>query len=182
MKTVRKIFLGFLALVAYTAIAISGKALRDRPPELNMSALVYVVLLVASVIYFHWLFRAFLMPFSGLSKEEQAALLNRALGQYRIGFFAGTIGFGYFCLALYVFGFFHDMPDKSDFPNFTIGTIFFIGLGVLAQARGLILSLIKPESNEEGKIASEPADSTNDNSTDQPGSPEVTQPPSSLPS
>jgi hypothetical protein len=179
MKILRKTVLGVLAFMAFIAVSMSGRVLRERPPELTTSALVYVVLLVASVIYFHWLFRAFLMPFSGLSKEEQAAFLNRALGQYRIGFFAGTIGFGYFYLALYVFGFFHDLPDKSDVPNFTMGAIFFIGLGVLAQARSLILSLIKPESNEECKTASEPTHSTNDNSTARLGSPEISQPPAS---
>jgi hypothetical protein len=179
MKTLRKIVLDNLAFVAWMVIAISGSVHRDRPAELAMADLVYAVLLVASVIYWHWLLRAFLLPLSGMSKVAQAALSSRALGQYRIGFFAGTIGFGYFCLALHVFGFFMDRPGKANDSSFALVAIFFIGLGVLAQARSLILSLIHPESTGECKTASEPTGSTTDNSTDQLGSPEVTQPPTS---
>ncbi len=179
MKTLRKTVLGVLAFVAWVVIGISGGVFRDRPAELSRSEVVYAGLLIASVIYFHWLCRAFLMPLSGLSKEQQAALLDHGLKNYRSGFFAGTIGLGYICLALYVFGFFADRPGKADDPNFVWVAIFFIGLGVLAQTRGLILSLIKPESDEECKTASELTDSTDDNSTARLGSPEAPQPPAS---
>lgn len=161
MKTARNIILGIFGLGAWTLIDISGTMLRDYGGVLSTDNVVYVVLLVLSVIYFHWLSRVFVMPLSGLSHSERFALIEQAMSKYWGGFFRGSVGFGYFLLILYIFAYVVETPRHSEVPNFALGAIFFIGLGVLAQARGLVLVLTRREFGTRQKDGIEPDGAAN---------------------
>lgn len=146
MRRARNILLGLLGFGAWIVIGISGDMIHERKVGLTTDGVVYVLLLTLSVIYFHWLFRLFVMPLYGLSKSERVDLSDRSKKHYSKGFFRGAIGLGYFCLALYVFALLMDMPGREP-PNFALGAIFFIGLGTLAQVRGVVLALTNDRDN-----------------------------------
>jgi hypothetical protein len=143
----RNIGLGVLGFGAWVVIGIAGDLIRERGDPLIKTDFVYLLLLFLAVIYFHWLFRMFVMPLSRLPQSKRDALIDRATKKYRAGFFRGTVGFSYFLLCLYGFEYLVGSPMRSEAPNFVLGAIFFIGLGVLAQARGLMLALMSSELN-----------------------------------
>jgi hypothetical protein len=145
VKLARNIVLGILGFGAWIVIGIAGDSFRERGENLVTADIIYLLLLVLAVIYFHWLFRVFLMPLAGLPESERAALVDKTMSKYWGGFFRGTVGFGYFLLCLYGFAFVVETPRRSDVPNFALGAIFFIGLGVLAQTRALVLTLTRRE-------------------------------------
>jgi hypothetical protein len=147
VKLARNIALGILGFGAWIVIGIAGDSTRERGETLIRADIVYLFLLFLAVIYFHWLFRVFVMPLSGLPESERVALIDPAMRRYRGGFFRGTVGFGYFLLCLYGLAYVVDTPERSEAPNFALGALFFIGLGVLAQTRALVLTLTSHEFN-----------------------------------
>jgi hypothetical protein len=147
VKTACNIALGVLGFGAWVVIGSAGDSIRERGDALTSADIFYLLLLIMAVVYFHWLFRVFVMPLSGLPQSKRVALNDRVNKKYWAGFFRGTVGCGYFLLFLYVFAYLLETPKHSEVPNFALGAIFFIGLGVLAQARGLVLALTSPELN-----------------------------------
>jgi hypothetical protein len=157
VKIARNIGLGVLGFGAWVVIGIAGDSIRERGAPLIKADFVYLFLLVLAVIYFHWLFRIFVMPLSGLPPYKRNALNERALKNYWAGFFRGTVGFGYFLLCLYLFAYLMESPRRLEAPNFALGAIFFIGLGILAQTRALVLALTNPELNMDHEESNEGA-------------------------
>jgi hypothetical protein len=147
MKLLRRFILGALALIAWTQIGISGEMLQVPWERFTVRDFVYPALLLASVLYLHWLFRVFLMPLSHLGQEQRERLKEQALAQYSKGFLAGTVGLGYLLLALYLGGFLTGFRGKAITGNLVWEGVFFIALGTLAQVRGLVLFL----SGDSGK-------------------------------
>jgi hypothetical protein len=161
VKVARNIALGILGFGAWIVIGIAGDSIRDRGETLIRADIVYLFLLFLAVIYFHWLFRVFVMPLSGLPESERVALIDRAMRRYWGGFFRRTVGFGYFLLCLYGFAYVMETPRRSEVPNFALGAIFFIGLGVLAQTRALVLTLTRHEFNSLENESIEPGGPAN---------------------
>jgi hypothetical protein len=161
VKLARNISLGILGFTAWVVIGTAGDVIRQRGENLRTADIVYLLLLVLAVIYFHWLFRVFAMPLAGLPESERAALVDKTMSRYWGGFFRGTVGLGYFLLCLYMFAYAMDTPTRSEVPNFALGAIFFIGLGVLAQARALVLTLTRRELDIRQKESIEPGGPAN---------------------
>jgi hypothetical protein len=151
MKTVKQILLGVLAFLAWIEISVSGERLRVPRGDFTAWLLIYPALLVASVIYLHWLFRAFLMPLSHLSSERREELKEQALAHYSKGFLAGTVGLGYIFLVSYVVGLLTGMPDGPQVPSMILPAVFLIALGTLAQVRGLVRHLSGGELKQPGR-------------------------------
>ena len=137
----KQFLLGLLGLIAWTQIGISGQMLQVPRERFTAGHFAYPALLLASVVYLHWLFRVFLMPLSHLDPEQRQTLRQQAVAQYSKGFLAGTVGLGYLLLALYIVGFFAELRDQPTTPNLVWPAVFFIALGTLAQVRGLVRRL-----------------------------------------
>lgn len=150
MKLARNIALGILGFGAWIVIGIAGESFRERREPLERAHIIYLLLLFLAVIYFHWLFREFVMPLSRLRYSERVALIHRTLSRYPDGVYWRTVGtgcfiFGYLLLCLYGFAYVEGgetpLRSEAEAPNLALGAILFIGLGVLAQTRALVLSL-----------------------------------------
>ncbi len=151
MKTVKRILLGVLGFLAWIQIGISGDMLQVPRKDFTAGCFIYPALLIASVVYLNWLFRVFLMPLSHLGAEQRQTLKQQAVAQYSRGFLAGTVGFGYFLLALYAFGFLANLRGQPTTPNLALPGVFFILLGTLAQVRGLVRHLSGCVLSQTGK-------------------------------
>ena len=127
-----------LALYAWTQIWISGEMLQVPWLRFTVGDFAYPWLLLASVVYLHWLFRVFLMPLSHLGREQRERITQQALAQYSKGFLSGTVGLGYLLLALYIVGFLTGFRGRPITPNLVWAGVFFIAVGTLAQVRGLV--------------------------------------------
>jgi hypothetical protein len=138
MMFLKHVVLGLLGLIAWMQLGISGEMLRVPREQFTTGHFAYPAVLLASVVYLHWLFRVSLMPLSHLGREQQATLRQQALSQYWKGFLAGTVGLGYVLLALYICGYFTGLRVQPETPNLVWPGVFFIGLGTLAQVRGLV--------------------------------------------
>ena len=135
MKLIKNILFIVLGFVAWMAIGISDRMLESKGP-LGTEDFVYAAVLVLSVVYFHCMLRRFVLPLQGLPKDTTRQVRDAYVLRYAKGFLAGTIGWGYVLLFFHVFA----LLDRnvSGKPSFLPAALFFIALGVLAQARAVI--------------------------------------------
>jgi hypothetical protein len=139
------ILLTCLGLAAWAQIGISAIGQEPNTPP-TIYDYVHTSLLFCSVVYIHWALRTFLMSFRGVPKEHIPDIRQAINTKYARGFLSGTISFGYLLLIIHTIAFLD--RSVSHRPNFLFGAIFFIVLGILAQARAAIQYLCQVYSKE----------------------------------
>jgi len=146
MKILRNILLAVATLASWIIIGISGTVRADIAGK-TADAIQYSVLLCLSLLYLQWALDRFLLPISSLPKADRQELLRSARSKYKAGFFAGTTGFGYILLTLYVISLFANPGEIGDVPNFIIAAVFFIVIGTIAEARTLVKMLAEERAD-----------------------------------
>lgn len=138
------ILIGWLAFACIIVLGWAGRVLQSRSPQQIVVAedYLFVGLVVASIFFLQYAMERYLVPPNVFTKEQRKRLLEGAQGFYRKTFFRGAIGISYFFLILYAV----EYLRPSDFAlarkiNEIAYSIFFLILGLLARARGIILHL-----------------------------------------
>ena len=119
-------------------IGFSGEMMRIATPP-GRNDYVYALLLVLSVVYLHWILRTFLMPIKQLPQPKAKELQDVVFARTAKGFYAGTIGTGYFLPAIHVFALLD--RNASHRPDFLFLALFLIALGTFAQTRAVVENL-----------------------------------------
>ena len=119
-------------LISWLLIGMSGHMIKSTEPR-TYGDITYAMLLILSVIFLHWALRSFLIPINRVPNSHVPKLRAAVEKKYTKGFFAGVVGIGYLILALHVFA----LLDRAVTirPSHLHLALFFIALGVLAQAR-----------------------------------------------
>jgi hypothetical protein len=130
--TIKSTILFLAGLMSWLMIGMSGQMIKSTEPR-TYGDITYAILLILSVIFLHWALRSFLIPINRVPDLHVPKLRAAVEKKYTKGFFAGVVGIGYLLLALHVFA----LLDRSVTirPSHLHLALFFIALGVLAQAR-----------------------------------------------
>ena len=152
MKIIKGIILSLLVFISVATVMSSSEtreALVHRP--LKWADYTYPIFLIAAVFFLQELFLRFVVPLQLFTVEEKKEVLSQARQYYSKGFFAGTIGMGYFFIALYVFDYFDFLLPSHDIvkapPNFVLAGIFFIAVGITVKIKGILIFLAKHKGN-----------------------------------
>ncbi len=144
MNTALKIFRGALATVAVVVIMGSPNLPEAVPPTDRTTAMVMAFLVFLSVAFLHRLLVRYVTAADLLSTGEHGELLRAGEVGCRRGFFAETDTVGFLLVLLYaswVAGFPLHVPGTPPFGSFLLGVVFLF-LGLLARARGIVISLL----------------------------------------
>jgi hypothetical protein len=120
--------------------ALSNGETQSRPSLRRITCSLGIV--VASIFFLQYAVERCLVPPNIFPKEEGKRLLEGAQGFYRKTFFRGAIGLSYFFLILYVYEYVRLVSVFLERERNAIAySVFFLILGLLARARGIILHL-----------------------------------------
>ena len=76
-------------------IGISGETLKHST-GLSNENIVYLVVFFVALSYSHWCLYWFISPLQHMAKEQRLLIKRLSHNSYKKGFFAGTVGLGYF--------------------------------------------------------------------------------------
>lgn len=149
MKTSLNILRVVLAAFAAFIIASSRYAAGTGGKDNHTSAAVWAVLTFASVTFLHWLLLRYIVV-DGLRPSLAPKQLQVAGDSgYSRSFFRGTTGIGYLSVFLYVSEIFYRLdlvrngPTQAVPTGFLLVGVTFLFLGLIARARGIIVSLME---------------------------------------
>ena len=144
MNRFLNILFGWLAFACVIILGQTSGALRSRVPDQPMAweDYVFLGLVVASIFFLHYAVERYLIPPHVFDKEQRKALREGAETGYRKTFFRGALGISLFFLVTYLLE--YVLPSASiSAPrgNAMFYSVFFLILGILGRARGIILHL-----------------------------------------
>ena len=148
MKIIKNTLLVIAAFAAWVTIGISG-TIRAEIAGQPKDIIVYSISLILSLAYLQWSLTRFLTPLGSLPKSTRQHILSKSKHNYKAGFFKGTIGAGYFLVALYVFPWIVDARYIDEAPNSVIGAVFLIVVGTMAHSRSLVKTLATEVINQD---------------------------------
>jgi len=138
------VLIGWLAFACIIVLGKTGGAIdrRDSQPAIVAEDYLFIGIVVAAIFFLQYAVERYLVPPNIFTKEERKRLLEGAQGFYRKTFFRGAIGLSYFFLIFYVFEYLRPAPVfLGRKRNLIAYSVFFLILGLLARARGIILYL-----------------------------------------
>ena len=145
------ILLGWVAFGCILVLAGTGSALAHRASEetIVLTDYGFLGLVVASIFLLQYALDRYLIPPSFFTKEQRKGLLDGAQAGYRKTFFRGALGISYFFLVAYAVEYVrahtHTIaPEKT--RNWMLYSVFFLILGMVGRARGIILHLARQET------------------------------------
>lgn len=144
MNRFLNILIGWLAFACVIILGKTGGALGKRTQDQPMALEDYVFLglAIASIFFLQYAVERYLIPPNVFTKEQRKGLLEGAEAWYRKTFFRGALGISYFFLVLYAWDYLgpHTFAHGRK-GNLMIYSVFFLILGMLGRARGIILHL-----------------------------------------
>jgi hypothetical protein len=138
------IVVGWLAFGSVVVLARTGPMLQSRASLADVAARdhLFIGLVVGSIFFLQYAVERYLMPPHAFTGEQRKRLRKGAEGFYRKTFFRGAIGISYFFLVLYAIDYLHPLSFAPHrIKNWMAYSVFFLILGLLARARGIILHL-----------------------------------------
>jgi hypothetical protein len=141
------ILIGWLAFACVIILGQTGGALERKASRtaVALEDYIFIGLVVASIFFLQYAVERYLIPPNIFTREQKKRLLEGAQAFYRKTFFRGAIGISYFFLVLYAVDYlFSFAPERM--KNWMVYSVFFLILGLLARARGIILHLSTPKS------------------------------------
>ena len=146
MNRFLNVLIGCVAFGCIIVLGKTGGALARRSSQQTVAAddYVFIALVVAAMFFLQYAVERYLLPPNVFTKEQRKGLLEGAEAGYRKTFFRGAIGLSYFFLILYVFEYLRPLNFPLEIRRNCIPTsAFFLILGLLARARGIILHLLE---------------------------------------
>ena len=135
---------GWLAFACVIILGKTGGALRKRVPDQPMAweDYVFLGLVVASIFFLRYAVERYLVPPNLFTREQRRGLLEGAEAGYRKTFFRGALGISLFFLVAYVVEYLRGNAVAFETKgNGMVYSVFFLILGILGRARGIILHL-----------------------------------------
>ena len=148
MKGIVRVFVSLLVAMAVVILVVSPNTRQVADPGDRIYPVTMGVLVVLSVTLLHWLLERYITAVDLYTPSNRARLLHAAESNYRKGFFRGTVGIGYllvFSYAMDIAGIGFHRESPSGVGYLFVGVVF-IFLGIVARARGIILSLLELRS------------------------------------
>ena len=136
-----------IGCITFACIVVLGRtggalARRSSQPTVEAQDYLFIGVVVAALFFLQYAIERYLIPPNLLAKEQRKALLEAAETGYRKTFFRGAIGLSYFWLILYAWDYLRPFDPAARGARNWIGySAFFLMLGLLARARGVILHL-----------------------------------------
>lgn len=153
MNRIRFIIKTILAMISLFLVNSSEQVLKESGPDIALATgtVFYVGLVVLAFAYLHYLIRQLFLPVQDLDLGLQNQLIAKSKEYYSSGFFRGTVGAGYFFVAVHFSNYFlpalMQLTDRGLLPSKESSglllALVFVALGEAVKARGLILSLMK---------------------------------------
>jgi len=142
------ILTGWVAFACLLVLGKTGGALNHRASNEPMVLMDYVFLgvVVVSVFFLQYALDRYLIPPNVFTKEQRKGLLEGAEAGYRKTFFRVALGLIYFFLILYAWEYLRADPLALERKNWMLASIFFLVLGMVGRARGIILHLAGKET------------------------------------
>ena len=154
MKTTAKAIQAILATIAGFILLSSPHTQQLADPGDRSFPVVMGILVFLSVAFLHWALVRYITGADLLATAERSRLHSAGETGYQRGFFRGTVGIGFLFVAGYsadLMGFgFHAV---SSLGYFFVGIVFLF-LGVVARARGVVISLLESRNERPQRIAS----------------------------
>jgi len=144
MNRFLNILTGWLAFACVIILGKTGGALRRRVSDQPMAweDYAFLGLVVASLFFLHYAVERYLIPPGVFTREQRKELLEGAEAGYRRTFFRGALGISLFFLVAYGVEYLRASAVISETKgNWMIYSVFFLILGILGRARGIILHL-----------------------------------------
>src|SRR5436190_6647474 len=153
------ILVGWIAFTGIIVLGRAGAALAGRNPQqiIQRKDYIFLAVVVASMFFLQYAIERYILPPAAFTKDRRKTLLEGAQEFYRKTFFRGAIGISYFFLILYVWDFLNPIQltvEKA--RNWIAYSAFFLVLGMLARARGIIFHLSQQTSPPAGILNSPP--------------------------
>ena len=143
------ILIGWVSFACIVVLGQTGGALGRKASNepIVLKDYVFLGLVVASIFFLQYALDRYLIPPHVFTKEQRKGLLEGAQAGYRKTFFRGALGISYFFLIFYVLVYLDPRGLGSGRTrNAMIYSVFFLVLGMVGRARGIILHLAAPET------------------------------------
>ena len=142
------ILIGWVAFACLLVLGKAGSTLAHRASNapIVLTDYVFLGLVVASIFFLQYALDRYLIPPTVFNKEQRKGLLEGAEAGYRKTFFRGALGLSYFFLILYAGEYLRADPLALERKNWMMASVFFLILGMVGRARGIILHLAGQET------------------------------------